>query len=483
MPNSFRRKTVLIFGLVLSLVAALLAIVLQDDLRERLGTAFYILGFAIIGCVLLVLAGYVWDRSLRQSLQKIGAIPDDALPVQLDVESDEHDEVIGLARKIERLAQSLQKVEASYRAVVEDQADLICRFREGGELTFVNGAYARAVGQSRTELLGRPFVCADAAAAASDGESLAYERPLLAADGQQRWISWTQRAIKLGASATREYQAVGRDITDRKASEVTLLRAKEAAETAERAKSDFLAMVSHEIRTPVNGIVGFTRLLSDTNLDAEQREHVSIIRSSSLALEVLVNDLLDLSRIEADKIEIANAPFMPRAAIDSVCAFFAPKARTSGVALTFHVHSDVPVVVFGDENRLRQVITNLVANALKFTERGRVTIEARCARGEEVSPSRRRLKLFFTVSDTGAGIPADKISLLFRPFSQVEPAASGRGQGFGLGLLISRRLCERMHGAMTLESRVGEGTTVHFSVETEYEPSHTKDPFVEASSV
>ncbi|QYM80381.1 PAS domain S-box protein [Horticoccus luteus] len=481
MRNSYRRKTILIFALALSLVAALLAIVMQEDLRERLGTAFYVLGFAICGCVLLVLAGYVWDRTLRQRLQKIGEAPDDFSSPLGSGSIDDTDEVIGLARKIERLAQSLQRVEASYRGIVEDQVDLICRYRADGELTFVNGAYSRALGASRSDLIGRPFVCADAVKTDSEA-ALTFERLVTLPDGQQRWILWTQRGIRVSPSAPREFQAVGHDITDRKASESTLLQAKEKAEAMERAKSDFVAMVSHEIRTPVNGIVGFSRLLSDTKLDAEQREHVALIRSSSLALEALVNDLLDLSRLEADKIEIASAAFLPRACLESVCAFFAPRARTSGVTLTFHVHSDVPVTVYGDENRLRQILTNLVANALKFTERGRVNIEVRCARGESISPKRRHLKLFFTVTDTGAGIPAEKVNLLFRAFSQVDASSANRAQGHGLGLLISRRLCERMGGAMTLESRVGEGTTVHFSIAGEYEPSHTESPFVETTT-
>lgn len=480
MRNSYRRKTILIFALALSLVVALLAIVSQDDLRERLGTAFYIIGFAITGCVLLVLAGYVWDRSLRQRLQKIGETPDDGAPPLAGDGFDDADEVIGLARKIERLAQSLQRVEASYRGIVEDQIDLICRFRADGQLTFVNGAYARAFGATRSELLGRPFVCADAIRTESD-DAATFERLVTLPDGQQRWMLWTQRGIRVNPSTPREFQAVGHDITDRKTSEASLLQAKEKAEAMERAKSDFVAMVSHEIRTPVNGIVGFSRLLSDTKLDAEQREHVALIRSSSLALEALVNDLLDLSRLEADKIEIASAPFLPRACVEGVCAFFAPKARTSGVALTHHVHGDVPVTVHGDENRLRQILTNLIANALKFTERGRVNIEVRCARGELLSATRRQMKLFFTVTDTGAGIPADKVNLLFRAFSQVEPSSTGRPEGHGLGLLISRRLCERMGGAMTLESRVGEGTTVHFSIAGEYEPSNTESPFGETA--
>jgi PAS domain-containing protein len=157
MLESATRKTILILALTLALVFALLAMVLQEDVREKLGPAFYVIGFAIIGCVLLVLAGYIWDRALMKSLKTLRESAQGTPAAESGPEDTEHDEIIGLARKIEQMARSLQKVEASYRAVVEDQVDLICRYRADGKLTFVNGAYARALGRKRSDLIGQPF--------------------------------------------------------------------------------------------------------------------------------------------------------------------------------------------------------------------------------------------------------------------------------------------------------------------------------------
>lgn len=479
-----QRKSVLIFALATSLVIALMVIISQEDIRERLGPIYYILGLSIAGCVLMLLTGYVWDRSLMQRLKALGDTAQaESRSDDISDEQQDHDEIIGLARKIERMAQSLQKVEASYRGIVEDQIDLICRFRADGRMTFVNGAYARALGKKRSELVGQQFAAHEPGLTV-DSESVSYERPLTAHGGRHIWVLWTQRAIKDDAGTTLEYQAVGHDITERKEAEAALHRAKDAAEAADRAKTEFLAMVSHEIRTPVNGVVGFSRLLSDTPLNPEQREHVDMIRASSHALETLVNDILDLSKIEAGKVEIVRAPFVLRSSVESLCAFFAQKARSAALTLSSSFDPDVPAIVNGDEDRLRQILTNLVSNAIKFTERGGVTIEVRCAKGE-VAPAtgRRNLRLFFAVTDTGVGIPAEKLQLLFRPFSQVDSSPERRRGGTGLGLIISKRLCELMGGAMSVESRVGEGTTFRFSIEVDYERMDTTAPFTQKSTV
>eukprot|EP01035_Chromulina_nebulosa_P042785 gene42785-biopygen29102 len=177
------------------------------------------------------------------------------------------------------MAQALQKTEASYRGIVEDQVDLICRYRLDGKLTFVNSAYAQAFGRKRNELVGQPFPLFSPGAAIGD-EPYTFERELDFPDGRRRWLMWTQRAIKDDKGETLEYQGVGHDITLRKEAEAALLHAKETAEAADRAKSEFLAIVSHEIRTPINGVIGFAQILADSPLTPEQREQVAIIRSS-----------------------------------------------------------------------------------------------------------------------------------------------------------------------------------------------------------
>jgi PAS domain S-box-containing protein len=475
MPENPHRKTYFILALAFSLVVALIALVLDEELREKLGTTYYVIGLAIIGSVLLVLAGYTWDRTMIERLKTLRntvPIPDDTTG-----ESD-HDEIIGLARNIERMAQALQKTEASYRGIVEDQVDLICRYRIDGKLTFVNSAYAQAFGRKRNELIGQPFPFFTPGTGTGE-EPHTFEREFDQVDGRHSWFMWTQRPIKDNAGTTLEFQAVGHDITLRRDAEAALLHAKEAAEAADRAKTEFLAIVSHEIRTPINGVIGFAQILADSPLSPEQREHVAIIRSSGEALEKLIGDILDLSKIEANKIEIESVPFGLHKCVEDVVAFFQPRARAAGLTLTANLDSDVPVIVNCDEARLRQILTNLVANALKFTERGRVTVHVSCLRGQPVglSASRRTLQLFFAVSDTGIGIPGDKISRLFKPFSQVDTSSERRRSGTGLGLIISKRLCELMGGSISVDSKHGEGTTFRFSVLADYERGDTTVPY------
>jgi PAS domain S-box-containing protein len=474
------RKTILILSLAVSLVAALIGIMMQEDLRERLGDAYWVLGLAIIGCVLLVLSGYIWDRTLLQRVQRLRATAASAPDIP-DVESKEResdpDEIIGLARKIERMAKALQNVEASYRGIVEDQVDLICRYRPDGRLTFANGAYARAFGRKRTELVGSLYPYLDSAAVASDTPT-GFERELELGDGQRVWVSWTQRAIKDSFGETVEYQAVGHDVTTRREAEAALMRAKEAAEEADRAKSEFLAMVSHEIRTPINGVIGFARLLGDTPLTAVQREHVAMIHTSGQALEKLIADILDLSKIEAGKVEIEHAQFSPQQCVEDVCAFFTDQARSAGLKLDFRLDPGVPIFVNGDQSRVRQILVNLIGNALKFTERGGVTVQLSCSRGEQAENGAKRIaRLFFAVTDTGVGIPEEKIPLLFQPFMQVDASARRRRDGTGLGLLISKRLCELMGGTISVESRLSEGSTFRFSVLADYQVADSAIPF------
>ncbi|MBI5251033.1 MAG: response regulator [Desulfomonile tiedjei] len=252
---------------------------------------------------------------------------------------------------------------------------------------------------------------------------------------------------------------ISEDITERKEAESALIKAREAAEQASRSKSEFLANMSHEIRTPINGIMGMTELAFNTDLTVEQHEYLEAVRISADSLLKLINDILDFSKIEAGKLELIDVDFGLRDTIADTMTMLAIQAHKKNLELVYQISPEVPDAIIGDPGRLRQVLVNLIGNAIKFTDQGEVVLGIQS--GVE---SQNAVHLHFTVTDTGIGIPSGKQEKIFREFEQADGSTSRKYGGTGLGLAISSRFCEMMGGKIWVESEVGKGSTFHFTV-------------------
>lgn len=375
----------------------------------------------------------------------------------------------------------LRESEEQLRLTIESAQDhMICTLDRRGQVQRWNAAAERLLGHTAAEAQGLPYrtFFADDERAAGLPERLlavagaagreAFEGWRVRRDGTRFWAEITLSRLPDDAG----FVEIARDSTLRREADQALRTARDAAESANRAKTEFIANMSHELRTPMNAIIGMSSLLLDDRLSEETRDCIHIIRTNADALLETIDDILDVSKFEAGQFDLTHQPFDLCGCIEEVVDQFAVRFSERNIDLAVHLGRDLPAIVVGDRARLGQVLGNLVSNALKFTERGGVILSLstqKSATGED--------RLLFSVEDTGIGIPANRVDRLFKMFSQVDASSTRRFGGTGLGLAIAQRLVEIMQGTIAVESEVGRGSRFYFSIATSIEPPRAAPEF------
>ena len=361
----------------------------------------------------------------------------------------------------------LHESEVRYKGLVDAQGDAIFRRSPDSRLSYANDAFFKLFGLQPQNAIGHAFapelhpdsrapLFGSFAGLETGRARVRYDQHVRTAYGW-RWIAWEDYAIRDASGRLIEIQSVGRDVTERKALEDALTEARDKAEAASRAKSGFLATMSHEIRTPMNGVLGMARLLMETKLLPEQRTYSEAIQQSGVALLSLIEDILDFSKIESGTVTLEEDEIEPRQIVEGVVELLAPRAHAKGIELVAVIAPDAPELIRVDGIRLRQILTNLVGNAVKFTDKGGVRVDMRPVEGRE----RRFLR--FEVRDTGVGVPVEKRAEIFDEFVQADSSHARRFGGSGLGLAISKRLVAAMGGEIGVDPAPGGGSLFWFT--------------------
>lgn len=408
--------------------------------------------FITAGVLVTSLAGLVlFLRNRRSEHHTVSILDDTAARSRAEIES-----------MADRMWE-MQESEERFRGLIDALGDLVVHRDRDGRIVYANRVFAELVGQNQNDLAGMTLkelgvdigIVPDAAFSTRD--CLSSTDVAIRTPNGPRWFSWIELSMRDKDSAEVSHRAIARDITARKQAESSLINSRERAEYASHAKSRFLATVSHEIRTPMNGIMGMAKLLADTRLTPEQRTYVGAVSTSASALLALIEDLLDYSKIEAGRFAPEPQPMSPREIADNVVELLAARAFAKGIGLACHVAPDVPQIVTADPGRVRQVLLNLIGNAVKFTETG----------GVLVSVTRRHTsngRLVFSITDTGPGLSEADMDRIFEDFEQADGTSTRKHGGAGLGLAISRRLAAAMNGTISVSSTAGKGSEFVFEL-------------------
>jgi PAS domain S-box-containing protein len=453
-------------------------------LRER----WYMVGYTALGIALSVLIILIVMRrnlsplsELASQAEAIGRAEEHLQSVTVETGGEIGALALSFNEMMKRLhdreaslkttLENLKEREARISSIVNTTVDGIITIDEGRIIESFNQAAEKIFGYKAGEVIGRNVstLMSEPHRSGHDQYVQAYLK-----SGKPKVLGSTLEVlgrrkdgatfpIELSVSETdlgdrRIFTGILRDITERKKAEEELQKAKETAESANQAKSDFLAGVSHEIRTPMNAIVGMAELMMETPLDDEQKRYIETLIHAGENLLNIINDILDISKIEAGYLELESTGFDLQELLDKTCAIMAIRAHDKGIKLLCHVLPDVPVHLIGDPVRLRQVIVNLIGNAVKFTDQGEIILEARTVEGNTDTTILR-----FSIRDTGIGIPEDKVDRIFEKFTQADSSTTRKYGGTGLGLTISKRLVELMGGSIWVTSAVGVGSTFYFT--------------------
>jgi PAS domain S-box-containing protein len=484
--------------------------------QGQASSRFLLITTLLIGLIFGILAFYILERlvlarvsRLGQSIEGIGA--GGGLSQRVPVEG--HDELGRLAETLNHALAALEKTQREHdaaaaaltaernllRTLIDIMPDYIYAKDTAGRFMFTNTAHAvplgltspeEAVGMTDFDLFPADLATQYAAGEApvlTEGKLLLNQlEPVTEpATGERRWVETTKVPLHNPEGAIIGLVGISRDITERRRTAEALAQANlelqqavatandlaAAAQSATRAKSEFLANMSHEIRTPMNAVIGMTGLLLDTPLSAEQQEYAETIRSSGDTLLTIINDILDFSKIDAGKLELEYQPFDLRAGVEEALDLFAAQAAEKGVELAYILDDSVPHTIVGDVTRLRQILANLLGNAIKFTDAGEVVLSILAQKLDG-----GQYEIHFGVRDTGIGIPRDRMDRLFQSFTQIDASTTRRFGGTGLGLVISKCLAELMGGRMWAESQgiPGQGSTFHFTIRAQSAASQTR---------